>query len=306
MGQYDQTEGNQYAVRARLVFTGGQYFDGATANQFILNSNDGSSAMKMGTDGENLTVGAGTGGTLKEYINFSRSAAQLLLYRDGAAHLQCDGGIGFHLNLRSVVDITADVGSTTGRFKDGLFGGQLGFHTGTRFTSWHDSNGLGLQPPGGGQTLQIGYLGAISQYATVVASSYAHRRIQLNNRSGGATVAGYVYVVSDGAVDDSVGAAVVAGTDYLAASNQVLVVCVGGGVADGSNDWFVPMRDGDIVNIYASGPCTKKEFVNITAAGTAGTVDPAANMAAGETVGICLKTTGGAGLVRIMIIHVWA
>ena len=80
-----------------------------------------------------------------------------------------------------------------------------------------------------------------------------------------------------------------------------------GGVADGSETFFVPLSDGEILDIYVDGACTRDQFIDMPAAlGVAGQGTPAAAMTAGTTLGVCLETTGGAGVCRVFISKVWS
>jgi len=196
------------------------------------------------------------------------------------------------------------LGAPTRRVLNGLFGTQVGTHDGTRFRASFDSAyGVVVTDAAGNTRGIVNNAGQIAQYAATVAAGVAHGCKAMYNKSGANSIAGALYW-GCGAADFSVGAAIPDGDTYIGAGKSGDIwVCVGaGGVADAAIEYYAPVHDGQIVSMLSTGACTRGQFVDITAAGAHGSVDPAAAPTAGKTVGTVLKTTAGAGLV---IVNTW-
>jgi hypothetical protein len=130
---------------------------------------------------------------------------------------------------------------------------------------------------------------------------------RLVNKSGGATVRGKIYQGLPGAADYAVGPPVTTIQTYLSASMPLQWICVGGGVADGSADSFVPLKPGEIVSVYADGACTRGHTVNTSGANAGQVADTAGSaFTAGQTIGVVLATSGAEGLVRVALSPCWA
>lgn len=154
-----------------------------------------------------------------------------------------------------------------------------------------------------------------AQGMTVIGTGFRHndiaatafRETKLMNGSAGATVKGYIYSQGNGADPMCIGAVAQFGDVYNAASGKVYWICTGGGVAPAAEDFFVPLREGDIVEVYSDGATTMDQYIDMPPAlGTNGQGTPAAGATIGQTIGMCHDTIGGAGLVKITVGRFWS
>jgi hypothetical protein len=128
--------------------------------------------------------------------------------------------------------------------------------------------------------------------------------VTLKNDTGIATIKGYVYRISE-AEASAVDAECPAGLDYLAASGDAFVICTGGGIADQSNDEFMPLCAPAVVEVFADNDVALGDWLNLPGA-TAGQATPAAAPTVGEAIGKAVASRVGAGLVNVLLHQVWA
>jgi len=129
---------------------------------------------------------------------------------------------------------------------------------------------------------------------------------RMQNKSGGATVLGYIYEATDGATDNAIGQPAQPGTSFGSVTNRSFVICVGGGVAADEYDYFVPIIQGSIVRIYIDDAAAAGGTINLPPGGaTRGQAQQAGGPTPQFTIAICLETTAEPGLARCLLGAVW-
>jgi len=130
--------------------------------------------------------------------------------------------------------------------------------------------------------------------------------LTLTNQTGSNTVKGYIYVL-DPTNPEAVSAPAPLGSSYLIATGSEYVICVGGGVPNGSPDLFATLDSGKVIEVYSDAAAAVGDWMNLPPAvtGNVGQGNPNAATNAGRTVGKCVQAAGP-GLVKVKLGKVWA
>jgi hypothetical protein len=310
---------NGVASFLALLFPNGRKINGTDTGadkKVIITKSDGTTPAGVWTEtgdvqiidgGKVGTKETGTGVPDKEYVLFDRTNLTAKHYVDGGEKLAMtttQNKLG--QETIATTDNSYAFGTHTNRFST-VRGAALGASDGTRDRIAATTASLSIVSSGGVPLSAINTTDGNHVSLSAPAKQY-NNAVTLYNKAGLANAVGKIYTGVPGAADYSHGPLFGTAASTLAISTPTAWVCVGaGGVADGSTDLYVPLTDGIICDLLADAACTRGRTLNRSGANAGQVADTGgAAFTPGLTVGVCLATTGGAGLVRSRLCKVVA
>jgi hypothetical protein len=286
-----------------------QLLKGVSASSLIDLSLATSGGISL-ADGAKVGTGSAVGTWDQEYVLFDHSNVRLIFYGGGTGSLfvKASNVLFKQLLEGATGDNVDNIGRAGNRINTVTVGTAVGYSDGTRFRTLINSTGLALVGSGGSAIATLNSTDGNIVHADQTLIQHTGT-IALINKTGSATVAGKVYFCNNPGTAFSITSLVTTALTYLAASRPGWMVCVGGGVADGSTDIFVPLGNScQIVDVYCDAAVTLGHTVNRSGANNGQGIDSTGTATtAGVTIGINIGgTTGGAGLVRVLTTPVWA